>query len=260
VADPRKRSDKRFAREQGKADAAAIQSGDTLSVEERQLVNAKMAFFQGAAKEEYTREVKPALALATRRPLEMPVTYVGKLPDAPAPEQERIRRRRERTYRAFSHYHDYQLKDAYINRLQRCLDEGLEANDYWDVEMIEQIIAERAPNAPWRGGPAGLPRQARDQGALARPGEEPPHPLAVLAESVRRPGRADGRLAGGPPDIRAGPAVGVARESSAVRRQRVHARRGGAGPRGGSRLQRATLALMADPVPARIATRTSVDT
>jgi hypothetical protein len=57
--------------------------------------------------------------------------------------------RRTRTARFFDKVPDHRLEQAYITRLQRYLHEGLEANDYWDVEMIEQIIQERVPNAPW---------------------------------------------------------------------------------------------------------------
>jgi hypothetical protein len=113
------------------------------------LVNAKLSFFEGDAKDAYTRQIKLALVQATRPEIEMPAAYVGKLPDAEPKEQERIRKRRERTYRYFTKYQDYQLEEAYVSRLQRYLDEGLEANDYWDVEMIEYIIDERVPNALW---------------------------------------------------------------------------------------------------------------
>ena len=149
VADPHKRSDKRFARQQGQADAARIQENGTLSLEDRQLVNAKLRFFEGEAKEVYTRQIKPVLVLATRSEIELPPAYVGKVPNAELAEQARIRRRREHTLRFFAKVKDYQLQDAYVSRLQRYLDEGMDANADWDMEMIEQIIEERAPNARW---------------------------------------------------------------------------------------------------------------
>ncbi|HKP51307.1 MAG TPA: DUF4157 domain-containing protein [Chloroflexia bacterium] len=149
IADPRKRSDKRFARKHGQADATRIQESGTLSLEDRQLVNAKLRFFEGDAKDAYARQVKPALVLATQPVINMKPVYVGKLPDGEPAEQARIRRRRERTLQFFAKVKDHNLEEAYINRLQRYLDEGMEANSYWDVEMIEQIIYERAPNAPW---------------------------------------------------------------------------------------------------------------
>jgi Domain of unknown function (DUF4157) len=161
VADPRKRSDKRFARQQGQADTARIQKSGTLSLEDRQLVNAKLRFFEGEAKDAYVLQVKPALVQSTRPEIEMHPTYVGQVPIADPVERERIGKRRERTYRFFSKVKDNQLKEAYISRLQRYLDEGLEANAYWDVETIEQIIAERAPNAPWH-------KQAREDFLVER--------------------------------------------------------------------------------------------
>ena len=118
-------------------------------MEDRQLVNAKLRFFEGDAKEAYSRQVKPALVLATRPEIDIQPAYVGKVPDAEPAEQARIRSRRQRTLRFFSKVRDDQLEEAYIGRLQRYLDEGMEGNSYWDVEMIEQIIKERAPNAPW---------------------------------------------------------------------------------------------------------------
>jgi hypothetical protein len=150
VADPRKRSDRRFARQQGQADAARIRESGALSTEDRQLVNAKLRFFDGEAKEAYTRQVKPALALVTRPEIQMQPAFVGGLSNVAPAEQERIRRRRDHTLRFFAKIPDDKLRDAYASRLQRYLDEGMEANPYWDLEMIEQIIDERAPDAPWR--------------------------------------------------------------------------------------------------------------
>jgi hypothetical protein len=73
----------------------------------------------------------------------------GELRVAEAKEEKRKERRREHTIRFFRKVKDHQLKEAYISRLQRYLDEGLEENEYWDLETIEQIVKERAPNAPW---------------------------------------------------------------------------------------------------------------
>lgn len=66
VADERKRSDKLFARRQAQADAARIRKSGTLSSEDRQLVNAKLRFFEGDAWKAYIDEIKPALVEATK--------------------------------------------------------------------------------------------------------------------------------------------------------------------------------------------------
>ena len=61
VADPQKATDVRFARREARADAARILKSGSLSTEERQLVNAKLRFFQGEAWTVYGQEIKPAL-------------------------------------------------------------------------------------------------------------------------------------------------------------------------------------------------------
>lgn len=66
VADPHKRRDRKFARQQGRADAIRIRNSGNLSSEDRQLVNAKLRFFEGEAKTAYIQEVKPALVQVTR--------------------------------------------------------------------------------------------------------------------------------------------------------------------------------------------------
>lgn len=157
-----KRSNKKFAREQGEADAAMIRAGDSLSPQDRALVNARLNFFQGAAKEAYVREVRPALIAATTKEIEFEPAYSGKVPDGPWAERTRIRRRRERTHRFFHRLRDSQLHEGYVKRLQLYLDGGMEANNHIDVEAIEQIIAERAPDAPWHASARAdfLARQA----------------------------------------------------------------------------------------------------
>ena len=60
-ADRRKRKDRRFARKEAQADAARIRKSGALSTQERQLVNAKLSFFEGEAFEIYAKEIKPAL-------------------------------------------------------------------------------------------------------------------------------------------------------------------------------------------------------
>ena len=152
VADPHDRLNKQFARQQGQADAASIQTGGALSTEDRELVNAKLRFFEGDAKAEYLKQIKPALVQVTRGEIEMKAIYAGHVDAANSSEKERIRRRREYTHRFFSKVRDDQLEEAYKSRLQRYLNEGLEANPYWDLDMMDQIIEERAPMAPWHEG------------------------------------------------------------------------------------------------------------
>jgi hypothetical protein len=81
IADPHKRTDVRFARRQGQADSARIQESGTLSVQDRQLVNAKLRFFKGEAKEAYIQDIGPALReVAPDQPkheISMPAEYVG---------------------------------------------------------------------------------------------------------------------------------------------------------------------------------------
>lgn len=77
VASPSQRNDVQFARREGKADAARIRKGKTLSAEDRQIVNAKLKFFDGDAWRAYGREVKPALIEVTREEIEMPAEWMG---------------------------------------------------------------------------------------------------------------------------------------------------------------------------------------
>jgi hypothetical protein len=57
----RKRTDIRYARRRGREDEARIRRSPKLTLELRQEINAKLRFFEGAAKEAYAREVEPAL-------------------------------------------------------------------------------------------------------------------------------------------------------------------------------------------------------
>lgn len=72
VADESKRGDKRFARRQAQADAARIKKSGTLSSEDRQLVNAKLRFFEGDAWQTYSRTIRPALVEVTQAEIQMP--------------------------------------------------------------------------------------------------------------------------------------------------------------------------------------------
>ncbi|HSA87019.1 MAG TPA: DUF4157 domain-containing protein, partial [Nitrospira sp.] len=139
--DQRKRTWRRYARSLGKQDASRIRKLGKLTAEDREEVNAKLRFFEADAKLAYIAEIKPALVEVTEE--------IETLLVAEAQDEKHVRRRRHTT-RFFSKIKDHQLKEAYISRLQRYLDEGLEENEYWDLETIEQIVKERAPNAPWR--------------------------------------------------------------------------------------------------------------
>jgi hypothetical protein len=59
--DTRKRTWRRYARSEGRKDAARIRKSGKLSFEDRKKVNARLGFFEGQAKEAYIREIKPAL-------------------------------------------------------------------------------------------------------------------------------------------------------------------------------------------------------
>lgn len=74
VADERKRTWRRYARSLGQEDATRIRKRGKLSSEDRQDVNAKLAFFEGEAKEVYIREIRPALVAAEQaaEPPEVP--------------------------------------------------------------------------------------------------------------------------------------------------------------------------------------------
>jgi hypothetical protein len=140
AGDRRKRTWRRYARSLGQQDAARIRKRGRLTADDREDVNAKLRFFEGDAMWTYIAEVKPALVEVTEE--------TDTLLTAGA-QDEKLARRRRHTTRFFSKVKDHQLKEAYISRLQRYLDEGLEDNEYWDLETIEQIVKERAPNAPW---------------------------------------------------------------------------------------------------------------
>ena len=72
IADEKKRTDKAFARRQAEEDAARIRKSGTLSNDDRQLVNAKLRFFEGDAWQTYSRAIRPALVEVTREEIQMP--------------------------------------------------------------------------------------------------------------------------------------------------------------------------------------------
>ena len=59
-------TDTALARRQGKEDAARIKRAGTLSDADRQVVNQRLGFFEGAAKQTYLREVTPTLVAVSR--------------------------------------------------------------------------------------------------------------------------------------------------------------------------------------------------
>jgi hypothetical protein len=71
VADEAKKTDVRFARDQAQKDGARIRKAGTLSTEERQLVRAKLRFFEGRAFRAYGDTIRPALIEVTQEEIEM---------------------------------------------------------------------------------------------------------------------------------------------------------------------------------------------
>ncbi|HEU4832947.1 MAG TPA: pre-toxin TG domain-containing protein [Pyrinomonadaceae bacterium] len=96
VADPSKRFDKRFARQQGQADATRIQNAGALSLEDRQLLNAKLRFFEGDAKQVYVSEIKQTLIEVTREEIEFPAEYARQPGDDAQRGSEDFARRKAR--------------------------------------------------------------------------------------------------------------------------------------------------------------------
>lgn len=72
VAPESRRKDKQYASKLAQADAARIRKSGTLSTEERQLVNSKLRFFDGAAHDAYQAIIRPALIEVTQEEIEMP--------------------------------------------------------------------------------------------------------------------------------------------------------------------------------------------
>lgn len=71
VADEAKKTDVRFARDQAQKDAARVRKAGELSTEERQLVRAKLRFFEGDAFWAYGNTIRPALIEVTQEEIEM---------------------------------------------------------------------------------------------------------------------------------------------------------------------------------------------
>jgi hypothetical protein len=72
VGDEKNRTNRRFARQEAQADAARIRKSGTLSTADRQLVKAKLRFFEGRARETYSQLIRPALIAVTQEEIQMP--------------------------------------------------------------------------------------------------------------------------------------------------------------------------------------------
>ena len=144
--DPRMRTWRRYAEEEGKRDAARIRQRGQLSREDRQEINAKLSFFEGRAYDIYVREVKPALSQVTGADhIEVPETaqsYAGTLPPAQAAD---FMQRREHTLRYFRKVKDVALERHYGLVMQ----DVLNGDTRWDLDTLEQIVQTRAPGAAW---------------------------------------------------------------------------------------------------------------
>jgi hypothetical protein len=90
--------------------------------------------------------------------------------------------RRNRTIRFFRKIPDEKLEAAYRSRLRLYLDDRSKGQEYWDLEAMEEIVRERAPNASWR-------EEARQeflaQLETQKRGEARQRRLAQLPEKVR---------------------------------------------------------------------------
>jgi len=71
VADEARKTDRRFARAEALADAGRIRKTGTLSTDERQLVRAKLRFFEGDAWQIYSDTIRPALIEVTQEEIQM---------------------------------------------------------------------------------------------------------------------------------------------------------------------------------------------
>lgn len=109
VADPAKSRDKRFARDQARADAERIRKAGTLSGEDRQLVNAKLRFFTGDAWEAYRQEIRPIL-------VEVTAAEAKPAPTAQEDAAERERRQRQLEYEGMAAYYASTRQSALDSR------------------------------------------------------------------------------------------------------------------------------------------------
>jgi hypothetical protein len=88
VSDLRWKNDVKAARYRGQLMAARIRQHGKLSSEARAKVNEELAYFEGAAKEAYIREVKPALAPFVE--IQMPAMAMSVEPAKPQPMSKQL--------------------------------------------------------------------------------------------------------------------------------------------------------------------------
>ena len=72
-----KRTDRRYARSLAIADSARIRKAGTLSPQDREEINAKLRFFEGAAWQTYSETIRPALVQVTQEEITMPAEEFG---------------------------------------------------------------------------------------------------------------------------------------------------------------------------------------
>ena len=74
----------------------------------------------------------------------------GQKPDPLKVAAAQKENRRNRTIRYFSKIPDEKLEAAYRSRLRLYLGDRSKGQEYWDLEAMEEIVRQRAPNASWR--------------------------------------------------------------------------------------------------------------
>ncbi|HRI15067.1 MAG TPA: DUF4157 domain-containing protein [Verrucomicrobiota bacterium] len=147
--DPSRRNDQRFALKQAEEDLTWLQARDQLSAAEKDAIMTRRDFFEGAARSAYVEKIAPMLKLVMTPQIEIRSVYIGDLSDIEESRRPMVRQRRERTARRFEKIKDQDLEYKYGKELDEYLEKGCEENVDVDFEMIEQIIAQRAPNATW---------------------------------------------------------------------------------------------------------------
>lgn len=73
----------------------------------------------------------------------------GDLRVAEGRDQEERARRRARTVAFFDRVPDERLRAAYVSRLRLYLVDAAANKQHWDLEVMEQIVSARAPDAAW---------------------------------------------------------------------------------------------------------------
>ena len=145
VSDLHWKNDVKAARYRGQLMAARIRQHGKLSSEARAKANEELAYFEGAAKEAYIREVKPALAPFVE--IQMPAMAMGAEPAKPEPISK------QREYEAMAAYYELtrqsQLEAAATAHTS--FREGIakmsatEIYSQWDAEKEEFIAVALSP-------------------------------------------------------------------------------------------------------------------